>query len=117
MTYLPTQPPGRPSCHWFSGTQKELARAIELGCWFSVGPAMLLGNKGRRLAMKMPRDRLLTESDGPFAQLDGQCAWPGDVKMAVEILAGLWSEPVEAVNRQLLSNLKRLAATPPVAAQ
>ena len=101
---------GTPILHWFSGTQKELTRAVELGCWFSVGPAMLSGDKGRRLVMKMPRERLLTESDGPFAQLDGRCAWPGDVRTAIEILAGLWSEPVEVVNRQLLSNLKRLTA-------
>lgn len=107
---------GMPILHWFSGTQKELARAIELGCWFSVGPAMLTGNRGRRLAINMPRDRLLTESDGPFAQLDGRCAWPGDVKVAVEILARIWSEPVEAVNRQLLSNLRRLTETLPVIA-
>ena len=77
---------------------------------------MLLGSKGRRLVMNMPRDRLLTESDGPFAQLDGECAWPGDVKMAVEILARLWFEPVEAVDGQLLTNLRRLAATLPEAA-
>ena len=108
---------GTPILHWFSGTQKELARAIELGCWFSVGPAMLTSNKGRRLAMNMPRDRLLTESDGPFAQLDGQCAWPADVKVAIEILARLWSEPVGAVNRQLLGNLRRLTATLPVMPQ
>ena len=108
---------GTPILHWFSGTQKELGRAIDFGCWFSVGPAMLSADKGRRLVMKMPRDRLLTESDGPFAQLDGQCAWPGDVKMAVEVLARLWSEPAQTVNRQLLSNLRRLTATFPVVPQ
>ena len=78
---------------------------------------MLSGDKGRRLVMKMPRDRLLTESDGPFAQLDGQCAWPGDVKIAVEVLARLWSEPAQTVNRQLLRNLRRLTATLPVVPQ
>ena len=108
---------GTPILHWFSGTQKELARAIEFGCWFSVGPAMLSGKKGRQLVTNMPTDRLLTESDGPFAQLDGQCAWPGDVKVAVEIIARLWSESVEAVDRQLLSNLKRLTATPSAVAR
>lgn len=53
--------------HWFSGNQRELARAIELGCWFSVGPAMLVGERGRSLISRMPRDRILTETDGPFA--------------------------------------------------
>jgi TatD DNase family protein len=94
--------------HWFSGTQKELSRAVGLGCWFSVGPAMLFGEKGRTLVMKMPRDHVLTESDGPFAQVDGRAAWPWDADRAVETLAQIWSEPVDAVRSQLLDNLRRL---------
>jgi TatD DNase family protein len=94
--------------HWFSGTQKELSRAVDLGCWFSVGPAMLVGDKGRALVTKMPRDRVLTESDGPFAQVDGRPAWPWDADRAVETLAQIWSEPANVVRRRLLDNLGRL---------
>ena len=99
---------GTPVLHWFSGTSRELARAVALGCWFSVGPAMLSTNKARQLVMNMPKDRLLTESDGPFAQIGGHAAWPGDVERAVEALAHLWSESVQVVNRQLSINLRRL---------
>jgi TatD DNase family protein len=94
--------------HWFSGTQKELSRAVDLGCWFSIGPAMLAGDKGRALATKMPRNCVLTESDGPFAQVDGRAAWPWDADQAVGTLAQIWSEPVDAVRRRLLENLRRL---------
>src|SRR3546814_10842246 len=38
---------GTPILHWFSGTGRQLDRAIDLGCWFSVGPAMLRTEKGR----------------------------------------------------------------------
>jgi TatD DNase family protein len=100
--------------HWFSGTQKELARAVDLGCWFSVGPAMLAGEKGRALAAKMPRDRVLTESDGPFAQVDGRAAWPWDADKAVEMIAPIWSEPTDAVRHRLVSNLRRLTGGPGV---
>lgn len=40
--------------HWFSGSYQELESAIRLGCWFSVGPAMLRGERGRMLASRMP---------------------------------------------------------------
>ena len=40
--------------HWFTGTNGELRRASDLGCWFSVGPAMLRTKKGRRLVEGMP---------------------------------------------------------------
>src|ERR1700693_5301866 len=58
--------------HWFSGSTRNLGRANELGCWFSVGPAMLRSRKGRDLAVQMPRERILTESDGPFANVEGR---------------------------------------------
>jgi TatD DNase family protein len=29
---------GKAVLHWFSGSKRELERAIELGTWFSVGP-------------------------------------------------------------------------------
>jgi len=57
--------------HWFSGSLRDLDRAIKLACWFSVGPAMLASKNGRTLAARMPRDRILMEFDGPFAQLNG----------------------------------------------
>lgn len=94
--------------HWFSGTQKELTRAIDMGCWFSVGPSMLAGDKGRALVSKMPRDRVLTETDGPFAQIDGQPVWPWEAMRAVETLAQIWSLPEGVVLDQLLVNLRSL---------
>ena len=102
---------GTPILHWFSGSKHELRRAIDIGCWFSIGPTMLSGRKGRQLALAMPKDRLLTESDGPFARIDGEPARPGDVRKAVDVLADLWSEPPFAVQRRLLNNLKRLTAS------
>jgi TatD DNase family protein len=99
---------GVPILHWFSGSQRELTRAAALGCWFSVGPAMFGSHKGRALILRMPRDRILTESDGPFVQVDGQTALPWDSDRAVVALAELWAEPVSVGREQLIGNLRRL---------
>src|SRR5690349_15974628 len=40
---------GQALLHWYSGGLRSLERAIELGCWFSVGLAMIEGQKGRAL--------------------------------------------------------------------
>lgn len=106
---------GTPILHWFSGTARELDRAIDLGCWFSVGPAMLRGEKGRLLATRMPRDRILTESDGPFAQVDGRAVWPWEASRAISGLASLWGGDERLVERQLLANLAQIGglASPP----
>jgi TatD DNase family protein len=52
--------------HWYSGTFKQLDRAIELGCFFSVNEYMLNSPNGRSIVQKVPGDRLLLESDAPF---------------------------------------------------
>lgn len=59
---------GVPILHWFSGSLTDLKRAIDLGCWFSVGPAMLASKSGQRIANAIPLKRLLPESDGPFGR-------------------------------------------------
>jgi TatD DNase family protein len=95
--------------HWFSGTRRELKRAVDQGCWFSVGPAMLSGERGRGLVAEMPRNRILTETDGPFAQIEGRSLLPWEAANAEPILADLWAVDPDEVREQLLSNLKLLA--------
>lgn len=99
---------GTPVLHWFSGSLTELDRAIKLGCWFSVGPAMLASQKGSRLASAMPRDRVLTETDGPFAKSKLGPLMPWDVKQAESILAKLWKCSDSKVGETLAQNLRRL---------
>lgn len=79
-----------PILHWFSGTTRELKRAIERDCWFSVGPAMLAGAKGRGLVESMPRERVLLETDGPFAQLQRTALLPWNVALACQALSKIW---------------------------
>lgn len=99
---------GTPVLHWFSGSLIELDRAIKLGCWFSVGPGMLGSQKGYRLASAMPRDRVLTETDGPFARSKLGPLMPWDVKNAERVLAKLWKCGDSTVRRTLTQNLRRL---------
>lgn len=97
-----------PVLHWFSGTPRELDRAAEQGCWFSVGPAMLRSEKGRALASRMPLDRVLTESDGPFAQVQGRPMWPWEVVDARAPLSQIWRVSEAEVEERLAANLARL---------
>jgi TatD DNase family protein len=101
---------GKAVLHWFSGTQRELTRAIEIGCWFSVGPTMLMSEKGQQLASKMPNDRILTETDGPYAALDGRSIFPWEVNRAVSALAKIWNMRLEDAGAQLKANLTTIAS-------
>lgn len=111
LNYLEKTPgAGKAILHWFSGSQKELVRAVELGCWFSVGPAMLSGEKGRKLVSLMPRERVLTETDGPFARTEGRAAYPWDVYIAVERLSEIWTNSIADTERLLHENLRCLVS-------
>lgn len=99
---------GYPVLHWFSGGVSELRTAARLGCWFSVGPAMLAGEKGRGLLSHMPLDRVLPETDGPFATEGGVPLKPWDAWKICTTLSDVWAMPRSAVEEQLRTNLKRL---------
>lgn len=102
---------GVPILHWFSGTAGQLRRAIDLGCWFSVGPAMLRSASGRAIAASLPRDRVLTETDGPFARDRSLPLQPADSWKAVDGLASVWRVPRSDVVHRLRENLRNLGVT------
>ena len=58
----------------------------------------------------MPRERVLTESDGPFAQVDGVSALPWQVETALKALSEIWSAPLDEVQGTLHRNLRGLLA-------
>jgi len=99
--------------HWFTGTYKELDRAIAEGFFFSVNGAMMQSAKGRGLVARMPKDRVLTETDGPFVKDGNSPATPSTVKVTVAHLAGLWELPPANVQARVLDNLRDvLVGTP-----
>lgn len=54
--------------HWFTGTKKELEKAIELGCYFSINKKMCASKKGIEIIKSIPADRILVETDSPFTK-------------------------------------------------
>jgi TatD DNase family protein len=96
--------------HWFSGTAAELKAAEAAGCWFSIGPAMFDSANGRSLAAAMPRDRVVPESDGPFAKLDGKPVMPWEAEKIAEPLAHLWQMSPAEASSLLAENGRRLQA-------
>lgn len=101
---------GVPVLHWFSGSLAELQDATRLGCWFSVGPAMLASAKGRLLLARMPADRVLPETDGPFTTSRGQPLKPWDAWTIGPVLTEVWRQPLDVVESQLRTNLRNLLA-------
>ena len=75
--------------HWFSGTSQELARARNMGCYFSINPVMLATKRGRAYVRQIPPERLLLETDlpeeGEIAAQAGP-AWIAQLERVAELL-------------------------------
>ncbi|MNB82494.1 Tat-linked quality control protein TatD [compost metagenome] len=59
--------------HWFTGSEKQLNQAIELGCYFSINSKMLSTAGGKKVIQKVPEDKLLVETDAPFIRKISHC--------------------------------------------
>lgn len=57
------QYPNRYLVHWYA-CESWLSEYIGLGCWFTVGPDVMLDRNVEKLARTVPIDKLLIESDG-----------------------------------------------------
>jgi TatD DNase family protein len=53
--------------HWFAGSKKQLARAMDMGLYVSFGPALVYSEDKKALLQHASRDRILAETDGPVS--------------------------------------------------
>lgn len=92
----------RPVLHWFSASDSEIRRAIDLECLFSVNEQMLLSPRGKALLRLVPLERLLTETDAPFqSSPTATQKAPGDVAGAIKLIAEAHRKDPELVRRQV----------------
>jgi len=98
--------------HWFSGTKAEARRAAALGCYFSINAAMMHSDRGRALIAELPMDRLLTETDGPFTQVDGRPTEPTDTRRVIDTIASVRNLAAELIDKAVRTNLQTLLHQP-----
>jgi len=96
--------------HWYTGPPGLIEEALAAGLYFSINPAMLRTEKGRKVIAAVPRHRALTESDGPFAKSHGHPTGPADMRLLVSDLAQIWGTNPENARHQLYDNLANLYA-------
>ncbi|MDZ7866000.1 Qat anti-phage system TatD family nuclease QatD [Acidovorax sp.] len=97
--------------HWFTGTVGEMETAYKLGCWFSIGPAAFNSAAGRTLVAKIPRDRVVPESDGPFAEDNGVPVQPWSMERTAQLFAPQWECAEPEAFEILRTNGRRLLRT------
>jgi len=85
--------------HWFDGSKKQLARAMDMGFFVSYGPVMIYANDKQTLLTKTNESQILVETDGPvrfsrcFEMKSGQISFiPSVIFCASKILGKSFDE-------------------------
>lgn len=92
--------------HWYSGSLSRIEQIIKDGYYFSVNTAMLRSKPGREILARIPIDRLLIETDGPYTSICNVPVTPDKLVQVYKELGALYN--VSNLDEIVYSNLKRL---------
>ena len=97
--------------HWYSGALETADDALAAGIWFSVNPSMIRTPKGQALISRLPRDRVLCETDGPYCKADSRPALPSDIRSIALYLSHTWQVSEEDAASGLAANARVFQGT------
>lgn len=92
--------------HWWRGTPAQTARAVGLGCWFSVNAASM---KNPEHVAMIPLDRILTETDHPSGDRgSAEPRQPGAVDDVETALARVYGTTTAIIRERVWTNFANL---------
>lgn len=94
--------------HWYSGSISLIDKISKYGYYFSVNPAMIKSENGKKIIERIPKNLILTETDGPYIKIKDNLVRPKDVGLVEEFLAKKWSSTLSEVDEQIHKNFSCL---------
>lgn len=94
--------------HWYSGSAKLIDSIIESGYFFSINPSMINSENGRTIISKIPIEKLLMESDGPFIQLNQKTVYPWDLNVVLNYISTSKQISIQMAEKQIQINFQSL---------
>lgn len=94
--------------HWYSGSISLIKNILDAGYFFSINPAMISTPNGQTIISKIPINKILTESDGPFVKLNNEIIHPIDVKAVLNYISSSRNINISEVENQIQKNFYEL---------
>lgn len=94
--------------HWYSGGLNLIKNISDAGYYFSVNPAMTKSISGRKIISKIPKENVLTETDGPFINKGNEPLLPGEIEEVIVYLSNIWNITIHEVQSIINMNFKKL---------
>lgn len=93
--------------HWYSGPLGPIDDALAAGLYFSFNVAMTRSKKFPALLRAIPSERILLETDGPYAKSGGRPAQPNELDVVVRDFAHAWNADESSVRSIIIENQRR----------
>ncbi|QQQ27710.1 MULTISPECIES: Qat anti-phage system TatD family nuclease QatD [Chryseobacterium] len=97
--------------HWYSGGLTLIDEIVQEGYYFSINQSMIKSMSGRKIISKIPRHLILTETDGPFINVNNSPIIPGEVRTVISFLASEWKINENDVENLIWSNFKSIVSS------
>lgn len=94
--------------HWYSGGLNLIDTIAVAGYFFSINSAMVKSISGRKIISKIPRQLVLTETDGPFIDENNVPIIPGQIQTVISFLSKEWKISEEEVKKKIWSNFQNI---------
>jgi TatD DNase family protein len=96
--------------HWYTGPLNIIDDALQAGLYFSINIAMTRTRKFPSLLRALPRERVLLETDGPYAKDRGRPARPDELTTVAMALSQAWGVDLTETRRVLTGNQESFLA-------
>lgn len=94
--------------HWYSGGLKLIDSIVDSGYFLSVNTAMTISEAGKKIIQRIPKESLLTETDGPFIKYYRRPVKPKNVKEVVFSLSQILDIASSVIQNQIEQNFHKL---------
>jgi len=96
--------------HFYCGNAEQTKTAVSRGYYFSIPTAILRSKTMKKLAKRVPIDRILTETDAPYLHPEGCRNDPSYVRQVVDKIAEVKGLSAKEVEEQVWKNFETLFA-------
>jgi len=92
--------------HWYTGSLKLIDEIVRSGYYLSINTAMINSAKGQRIINRIPKENVLTESDGPFINHNNRVVDSSDISFVVDYLNKVFK--ASNMEKQIVMNFMKL---------
>ena len=93
--------------HWYSGPEEFLNLGVDRGYYFSITPAIIYSPAVKKTVLKVDKEYLLLESDGPV-KYSGKIGTPTMIRGVLKSISKLKEIPLESLEEQIVKNTKQI---------